>query len=362
MYESTTVTMFLDYKCNFACGHCSVGSSPETTFEMPEETWEEAFREVADLSPDTMVFTGGEVTLHKERLLESLERADDLGIGTRIVTNGWWAHDMESAREMVDELAEAGLDEMNTSYDDFHTDYMEPEPVVNLVEASHERDEIQQVVVACIVGDEEPTYDRDRLESLIEDRLGTPVSDIDGVNVVEDSAVPMGSGAQLDVSNVDARNKLRGGCNDIVTTVSIHPDGSVKGCCGHAQWYVPDLTLGTLEEESLSEIIDRSQRNIVYWLIHEVGPKTLIDDRLDVEDDTDHTGICHACHDLLNDHRDAFLDYVRENKQEIIAEDIIKSDELANRVSDLMEVEDELREQIRRIKDASDGGDDRVMT
>lgn len=355
MEKVHTVSVFLDYKCNFACDHCSVGSSPETKLEMPEELWEQTFEQLEDLDPEVICFTGGEVTLHKERLLKSIRRASEMDAIVRIVTNGWWARDMESANEMVEELVDAGLDEMNTSYDDFHTDYMEVEPVINLVEAGLDSD-LQNVVLACIVGSEDPEYDEDRIEGLLDDRLDQPAREYSRLTLLEDTAAPLGSGAQLDVSNLAARNHVDEGCNDIMSNVSIHPDGSVKVCCGHAQLYRPDLTLGNLEDESLSSLVDRGQQNLVYWLIHEVGPKTLFD-RLDVDDDPHFSGICHACGVLLGPYREEFLEYVRENREELIREDVFKSDSLKHKTTKLVEHRDELMEKL----DAAAEGDQQVV-
>lgn len=355
MHKPTTVSIFLDYKCNFACNHCSVGSSPETEFRMPDDVLEQAFEEVEKIDPEVLVFTGGEVTLQKERLLESLRRADEMGLHTRIVSNGWWARDMKSAREMIGELTDAGLNELNTSYDDFHTDFMGPEPIVNLIEAGLESD-LDDILLACIVGHEDPEYDRERIKELVNERLDEPVSEQPRLSMIEDSAAPMGSGAQLDVSNVPARNKVDGGCNEVVSTVSIHPDASVKACCGHAQWYVPDLTLGNIMDEPLLEILDRSKRNLVYWLIHEVGPKQMIE-RLDPENDVHYSGICHACHHLLDEYREELLEYVEENREDIIKNDIILSDSMQRRADDLLENKEDVLEKVARLKGEADDGE-----
>ncbi|WP_135828839.1 radical SAM/SPASM domain-containing protein [Halorussus halobius] len=347
--QPVRLSVFLDYKCNFACDHCSVGSSPETEFEMEEDFLDSVFEQLDDVdSLQQVVFTGGEVTLHKERLLESIERASEKGYLTRIVSNGWWAHDMASAREMVDELVEAGLDELNTSYDDFHTDYMAVENIVNLVEASVERD--MTVAVACVVGDEDPEYDRERIESLVDERLDTPVEQRRDVTLIEDVAAPLGSGAQLDTANVAAINEIDRGCTDVMNTLSVHPDGTVKSCCGHAMFYYPDLTMGSLHEEPLADIVERGKGNLIYWLIHEVGPVELID-RLDVDNDTDYANICHACGDLLGAHREDLFEYIRENQEELVRDDILLNDAVQKRVGSLMENREEVLNHLAEVRE-----------
>ncbi|WP_135829663.1 radical SAM protein [Halorussus halobius] len=311
-----TVSVFLDYKCNFSCGHCSVGSSPEAKFKMDDSYLDQVFEQVQSMpSVEVIVFTGGEVTLHWETLLEGIARAKELGYMTRIVTNSWWAHDIERARDGLEELLDAGLDEISTSYDDFHTDFTDPEPILNLIEAGMETDRLKNLSVATVIGHEDPEYDKARMEELLSERFDCPPEEFDDrLVLIEDKASPLGHGAQLDVSDLEPADTLLAGCKDVINTVSVHPDGSVKACCGHAQWYVPDLTLGSLDEETLPEIVDRSGQNLVYWLIHKLGPKQLLEE-LGV--DNHHSGICHACHDLLGNHREEFLEYIREETDDV---------------------------------------------
>ncbi|UPM44760.1 radical SAM protein [Halocatena salina] len=333
--EVTTLSMFLDYKCNFACDHCSVGSSPQTEYELQDQYINKVLDQTEDLnSLQLVVFTGGEVTLREEKLLNAISAASERGYRTRIVTNAWWAKDKQSATEMINKLVDAGLNEINTSYDDFHTEYMSPENIATMVEASLDS-EIEQTSIAMIIGDTDPKYDAEAMIKILEERLGTHPNEFsDRLTILEDTVSPLGRGAQLDVASLTPRNAIDSGCTDTISTISLHPDGSIKACCGHAQWYVPDLTLGNIEEESLMSIVERSQQNVLYWLIHNVGPKQLLE-RLNV--DGNYSGICHACHDLLGNHREELLEYIEANKEEIVQEDIFLSDNIERDAQQLVE-------------------------
>ncbi|MFC4247604.1 radical SAM/SPASM domain-containing protein [Natribaculum luteum] len=350
--QVSTLSMFLDYKCNFECGHCSVGSSPETEYELDDRYIDKALSEADSLeSLQLVVFTGGEVTLHFDKLLDAISQASECGYRTRIVTNAWWAHDIERARETIDRLVDAGLDEINTSYDDFHTDYAPPDNIVNFVEASLESD-IEQTSVAMIIGDTNPRYDAEAMVKLLERRLGThPDAYSDELTVLEDTVSPLGRGAQIDVSELTARNDVDSGCSDVISTISVHPDGTVKACCGHAQWYVPDLTLGSLDEQSLPDIVQRSQENLLYWLVHNVGPQQLLE-RIGVEGD--YSGICHACNDLLGEHREKLLEYIRTNKQQLVHEDLFLSETMQRDAQSLVDHEQQVLERLDRISQAAD--------
>ncbi|WP_049971839.1 radical SAM protein [Haladaptatus cibarius] len=350
MYVST-LSMFLDYKCNFACDHCSVGSSPETKYELSDEYIDQAFEEAEELDTlQLVVFTGGEVTLHLDKLLASIKEAKSRGYRTRIVTNAWWAHNMERARSMIKKLVDAGLDEINTSYDDFHTEYAPPDNIVNLVEAAVESD-LKQTSVAMIIGDENPTYDAQAMIDLLTERFGAhPDAYSDRLTILEDTVSPLGRGAQIDVTELTARNGVDSGCSDVVSTISLHPDGTIKACCGHAQWYVPDLTLGSLDEKSLMDIVHNSQENMIYWLIHNIGPKKLLE-RIGVEGE--YSGICHACHDLLGNYREEFLEYVRENKEDIVRDDIFLSDTIKRDAQSMVDHEPAIIQRLDNIADTA---------
>lgn len=54
-------------------------------------------------------------------LFESIAFASSKGLLTRIVTNGEWAENDESARKMIESFRSVGLNELNISYDDFHS-------------------------------------------------------------------------------------------------------------------------------------------------------------------------------------------------------------------------------------------------
>lgn len=64
-------------------------------------------------SIQVVVFTGGEATLHLDALKKGLFRAKEQGKITRVVSNGWWAKSPDHALRFLDDLQQAGLDEIN---------------------------------------------------------------------------------------------------------------------------------------------------------------------------------------------------------------------------------------------------------
>ena len=82
-------------------------------------------------SIEITVFTGEELTL--KLLKEGIKYATDSGFIVRLVTNAWWASSREKALTFLKEL---GLKELNVSYDDFHSAFIQGRNIVNTVKAA----------------------------------------------------------------------------------------------------------------------------------------------------------------------------------------------------------------------------------
>jgi MoaA/NifB/PqqE/SkfB family radical SAM enzyme len=314
-------SVFLDYWCNFECKHCSVGSSPKTIMPMPREILEKAFAGLAQVpTAQVVVFTGGEPTLRMEMLEEGIRMTKERGLLARVVTNGWWASSPEKAAEVVGRLRAAGLDEMNTSYDDFHAPFMKFSRIVNLVRASLAAG--LQIGMGVIL-DNDATFDASEVRRRLAEGLDVAEDALKGrVHILEDRPTPTGNGKDLDVSRMAENEHALVGCPQIMSTVSLHPNGGVKACCGHAMFYAPDLTLGNLNDEGLPEILDRTGKNLLYWWIHMAGPKKILHE-LGVEGN--HPHMCHACNDLLTTHRGKLLEHLEKNKNTIALNQVLLS-------------------------------------
>src|SRR4030095_3216597 len=104
-------------------------------------------------------------------------------------------------------------------------------------------------------------------------------------------------------------------------------------------FYAPDLTVGNLLEESLADVLQRGQTNLVYWWIHMLGPKKILE-RLGVKGSYSH--ICHACHVLLSEHREEMLEYIAANKDDILLNDVLLSDNVKRAAQLAVDRKDEI--------------------
>jgi MoaA/NifB/PqqE/SkfB family radical SAM enzyme len=275
-----------------------------------------------------VVFTGGETTLQKEKLVKGLNIARDNGWSSRVVTNAWWATSREKADAFVKELVAEGLNEINTSFDDYHAKFNSIDNIVHFAEAALNNN-IKPVIATII--DNYSKYNSKYIQSYMAEKLKIDLNEINKtILFIESKPSLNGRGADLknDVNRIPAylmsdELKIRRGCAEVGRAISFHPDGSVKVCCGHASMEIPDLSVGDLYSESLASILGRIRSNIVFWLIHTLGPRGMLE-KLGVNGE--YLSPCDACHDLLIKHRKEMLEYVINHKNELLLNDVLLTD------------------------------------
>ncbi len=95
----------LTYECNNRCRHCYVARGEGEKQPMGLEEWKGVIQKLWDVGVPHVCFTGGEATL-SPHLVRLVEKAEDIGVITGLLTNGRKLAD----RGYVRELCAAGLD------------------------------------------------------------------------------------------------------------------------------------------------------------------------------------------------------------------------------------------------------------
>lgn len=102
-----TMIMMINRGCNLRCDFCDLYEDPE---RMPLELALKIIDEAATLGVKTVVFTGGEPFLHSG-LWSMIRRANDLGMGTNVTTNG------TLIEKHLDKIVDSGLASVSVSID-----------------------------------------------------------------------------------------------------------------------------------------------------------------------------------------------------------------------------------------------------
>ncbi|MFW9940484.1 MAG: radical SAM protein [Candidatus Thorarchaeota archaeon] len=132
------IGIYLTYRCNSRCIHCSYGSEPNLNNLIDEEQVKSAFEMVKHFGRlETVKILGGEPTLYMSRLLRVVELARIYGASSVIlITNGWWGKNEDNASNIVTSLKGAGLSLLLLSIDSFHAEHIPLNDVNRALHAS----------------------------------------------------------------------------------------------------------------------------------------------------------------------------------------------------------------------------------
>jgi len=132
------IHLLLTYQCNLECDHCFVWGSPWQSGTMSLNQIRELMRQAKSLgSVEWFYFEGGEPFLYYQIMRLCVEEAASMGFNVGIVSNGYWATEVEDAIEWLKPLV--GLvQDLSISSDRFHWGEELAERVENMRSAANE--------------------------------------------------------------------------------------------------------------------------------------------------------------------------------------------------------------------------------
>lgn len=112
----TGLHLLLTYQCNFECDHCFVWGSPWQSGTMTLKDIHEILTQAEDLaSIEWIYFEGGEPFLYYPILLQGVRMASQHGFNVGLVSNAYWATNIDDAiewlkpfRELIQDLSISG--------------------------------------------------------------------------------------------------------------------------------------------------------------------------------------------------------------------------------------------------------------
>jgi len=134
--------LILTYKCPAACEFCYYNCSAQSNGLMPIETALSAWQSLDQLtSGRTRIhITGGEPFLYFDHLAGLVAEAKRLKLTAphTIETNAFWATDRKTVIDRLKLLDNAGMNRLKISWDPFHAEFIDIEPVKLLAETAAE--------------------------------------------------------------------------------------------------------------------------------------------------------------------------------------------------------------------------------
>ncbi|MCG8459029.1 MAG: radical SAM protein [Holophagales bacterium] len=308
--------LMLAHTCNITCRHCGILSSPHNKNRMPFDAARDYIRQAGALEPlvQAMIFTGGEPFLFVEEHLQLVEQCRAAGLGSRMVSNGFWARNPDQGRRLLQRFRDAGLREMNLSADRWHLEFLPARILRNAIRC------LQEVGYVAIVsfahntsGDMRKAFcelygwPEERTRYLVPDELRQmsrhpadhPALGSD-VFLHGGRIIGMGRAAEHpdELIMSDAESFERGPCNEVANRPVIYPDGDLVACCC-AGGKVDAFVVGNLHTEPLADLLDRMLSRTQFQFINHIGPRDMYDAVVEARPDIPRRGqyssICELC-------------------------------------------------------------------
>ena len=290
MLSPSTLTILTTYRCTAACRQCCFESSPDVSGRLTLEQMIGRIDE-ARANFDTLqlvVFSGGEATLLKSDLHDAIRHCSDLGLMTRIVSNGSWGKGERSAAAMATALADAGLTELNISTGKDHQEFV---PVASVIQgACAATDAGIPTLITIEADDADSTRFREiasdpRVKSRVNSRM---------LNLQSNSWMPFKGDAEVRVQQVD-KESLRGGCRQIFDNAVITPHHNLSACCGLTLEHIPEMRLGQCDGKNLGALYKEQATDFLKFWLRVDGPYSIIEAAMGEDAEEVLEGVVHIC-------------------------------------------------------------------
>ncbi|MFX1364775.1 MAG: radical SAM protein [Promethearchaeota archaeon] len=273
------IHFLLTYTCNYSCDHCFLYCSPNSKGTFSLTQIKQVLGEALKIGTvEWVYFEGGEPFLYYPLMIEGIKLANKMGFKTGVVTNSYWATNVEDALIWLKPFSEIGINEISISDDSFHFGDEE----LNL--AKNARRAVENLNISstsiCI---NEPTVE----EGIVKNHeKGEPV--------IKGGAMFRGRAVETLIDGLPKKSwedLKKCPYEDLEGLGRVHVDsfGNVQICQG--------LSIGNMWETSLSELIkkyDAFTHPICGPLI-KGGPSELVRE-YKVDHEEEYVDECHLCY------------------------------------------------------------------
>jgi hypothetical protein len=224
-----------------------------------------------------IVFTGGEPTLAGDNLLAAMRRAALYGLHVRLVTNAYWAANEAGAEKRIDQFVGAGLAEINLSTGEQHGRFV---AIKNIFYATRAAVHAALPVVIIVETIRERLITKSAIEESVEFMRICEEFPHSEIQVVESAWSPLSpftveryqDNFTINSSNVaDCQ-----GCDSILSTMTLQPDGNIAACCGLGMRFIPELQVGNIREMTLAQADGLAAADSLKQRIREEGPERIL--------------------------------------------------------------------------------------
>ena len=134
--KSQRLAINLTLRCNIACAHCIVESSPRRRETLTGDEVRTALLDGRRRGKRHVTFSGGEVFLHAPMMCEAIAFATDHGYVVDVETNAFWAKTAAAATARLKPFVDAGISGLSLSADAYHVKYFPVDRPINAARAA----------------------------------------------------------------------------------------------------------------------------------------------------------------------------------------------------------------------------------
>ena len=275
-----SLTILTTYACTAACRECCFHCHPKKEGRLSLSQIKDAIEEAKTTfkSLKFVVFSGGEAFLLGRDLYQAMEFVADLGLGVRVVSNGYWAKTATKAKSVVDCLFEAGLSELNISTGDDHQEWVPFENVVNAMLASASAG-IRTVITVEMHKNSvfvfKDAIEHPRVKDFFEHHPNKSL-----LSIVQSTWIEFTGKDRLQFDDVQNRlmfdeNKMTG-CENVIDNMVLTQTGEWASCCGLTLDKIRELKLGKQGQVPFKDIFTRQLHDLLKVWIKVEGPERIL--------------------------------------------------------------------------------------
>lgn len=293
----TSLAILLTDKCNAACKMCCFSCTPLGRQVLDKDTVFHYIQQASELGTvENIGFSGGEAILHYDLLKACMEYAASLGLYSTLVTNGFWAADMDKGYRQIEGLVQAGLKKMSISVDEFHQEFVPVRSVHNAMTIAQSLNIMSAVTMADLKDSE------NSMQALAQLRPNIYYKDI-----IIYPVFPAGAATEHIAEDklIKAASKYGQVC-PFDHAVTLLFDGTILMCCSQFSQNIPITHLGRAGETTLKAAISNISNNDFTYVLLKKGFNWFVD----VVENTlkkpladKYSVSCHLCHTLFADEK-----------------------------------------------------------
>ncbi|UBQ44022.1 radical SAM/SPASM domain-containing protein [Comamonas thiooxydans] len=237
-----------------------------------------------------VVFSGGEVFLLKDDLFKAIKFSRNLGLNVRCITNGFWGKTEKIVKKTVERLVESGVSEINISTGADHQEHIPFESVERACEA------LVRNGISTLVTIEKDSPLTNCLDKARKSKIFTKLFE-EHPNLFSiqcNSWMPFHDN-YIERGEAPGLSSIRGGCTQIFNNIVITPYKKLAACCGLTYEHIPELTIGSLNDNSMKEILVNSLDDFLKIWIHLDGPATILRKLFGTEINDELREVRHIC-------------------------------------------------------------------